>query len=310
MSRGRGPGGGNARRLEALLEERSRELNALEEINRALAQPMELEPILARIVEEAARLTEADGAGIAFVREGRAELEVGPSMGILSAPPNRVIPLHGSITGRVVRTGVAEVIPDVGCDPEQYPLEPNPVPTRSAIAVPLRTTDRPIGGLIVLRGPARPPYDEAQGRVLQRFADQAAIAIEQSRLVQRLADANRVKDDFLASLSHELRTPLTGILLWADLLSGEGALTANESAAEGISIITQSAERLLAMVENLLDLGRLDAGRLRLDRQATDLAALLRHSIASFRHQSERAGLRQLIGPTDGGLRAALLGGA
>lgn len=275
-----------------MLEERSQELAALTEINRALAQSSGLDEVLERIVAEAARLTRADGAGIAFLRAGNDELEVGPSLGILSAPPNRRFPLHRSITGRVVRRGIAEVIPDVGRDPDQYPLEPDPVPTRSAIAVPLRADSGVIGGILVLRGPELPPYNEEQRLVLQRFADQAAIAIEHARVVERLAEANRVKDDFLSSLSHELRTPLTGILLWADILASDPAVSGCESLAEGVAIITQSGELLLSMVEDLLDLSRLRSGRLVLEKRSLDLRVIVRQVLEAHRRSAEELDLR------------------
>ena len=272
-------------RLGRQLEQRTQELEALAEINRAIAQPADLDRVLQLVVEGAARLTGADGGGIAFVREGEPDLEVGRVVGMLSLPRHSRLPLDGSITGRVVRTGVGEVVPELDRDPARFRVTPNPRPARSAIVVPLRNGQATIGGLIVVRGPERSPFVEEQKEILQRFADQASVAIEQARLVKRLEEANRSKEAFLATLSHELRTPITAILLWADLLQSEAARL--ESGVEGFAVITQSAELLRAMVDDLLDLSRLEAGKLRLERRLADIAVIARQALATLRRQAE-----------------------
>lgn len=274
-------------RLGRQLEQRTQELEALAEINRAIAQPADLDRVLQLVVEGAARLTGADGGGIAFVREGEPDLEVGPVVGMLCLPRHSRLPLDGSITGRVVRTGVGEVVSELDRDPACFRLAPNPRPARSAIVVPLRNGQATIGGLIVVRGPERSPFVEEQKEILQRFADQASVAIEQARLVKRLEEANRSKEAFLATLSHELRAPITAILLWADLLQSEAAAAQLECGVEGFTVITQSAELLRAMVDDLLDLSRLEAGKLRLERRLADIVVIARQALATLRRQAE-----------------------
>jgi diguanylate cyclase len=272
----------SASRAERLLALRELEIAALAEVNRAIAGAATGEQALQHLVERAAALIGADGAGIALLTAAGDALEVGPAFGILEAPPNRWLPLHGSITGRVVRTGSAEIVPDVELDPDHFPLAPEPMPTRSAIAVPLRTAaDEVIGGLLVLRGGARPPFADEHRELLQRFADQAIIAVEQARLVCRLEEANRHREHFLATLSHELRTPLTGILLWTDILRGTPAAR-DATAAEALDVIAGSAELLQTMVNDLLELGRIQTGRLRLERFPADLREIARRSLATL----------------------------
>lgn len=100
-------------------------------------------------------------------------------------------------------------------------------------------------------------------------------------------EGNRLNDDFLATLSHELRTPLTGIMLWIGVLESDSEVAATETAAEALPILSQSAELLLGMVEDLLDLSRLEAGRLRLERRPADLGTIARQAIAAFRPRIE-----------------------
>jgi signal transduction histidine kinase len=213
-------------------------------------------------------------------------------VGVLVAPSDKRIPLSRSIIGRVVRSGVPEVLPDAMRDPEVYRPSAGPAAYRSAIAIPLRVGADTIGGLVVVRGVDREPFTDAQRDTLQRFADQAAIAIAQARLIRQLEEANRLEREVLATLSHELRTPLTGILLWTEILRGESSLAALPVAREGLSIITESAGQLLSMVDDLLDLGRVESGRLRLECQPADIGAAVRRALAPHRQRAESRGLQ------------------
>jgi len=271
---------------------RERELEALAGINRAIAEPPDLPTVLQRIVEEAAALTGADGAGMAFIREGADDLAVAHAVGVLEPPSHKRIPISGSIIGRVVRSGVPEMVPDVTRDPEAYRPHVGPAAYRSVIAVPLRVGADTIGGLIVVRGVDRQPFTDAQRDTLQRFADQAAIAIAQARLIRQLEEANRLEREILATFSHELRTPLTGILLWTEILRGDASIAAVPVAREGLAIITESASQLLSMVNDLLDLGRAESGRLQLECQPADIGAAARRALAPYRPRAESRGLQ------------------
>jgi len=107
--------------------------------------------------------------------------------------------------------------------------------------------------------------------LLTAVATQIGSTLEHARLISELREANRLKDEFLATLSHELRTPLTAIKGWVDLLSENDALQFDEELADGIEVIRNSASSLTQLISDLLDLSRIQRRVLRLDRKPSDL---------------------------------------
>jgi signal transduction histidine kinase len=168
--------------------------------------------------------------------------------------------------------GVTVHIPDVLADPEYKRLD---IATaggyRSVLSVPMLRDGAPIGVLSLSRvGEAR-PYSAKQIELVTVFADQAVIAIENVRLfnaiqekTRELEAANKHKSEFLASMSHELRTPLNAILGFNEMILGEiyGAVPADMK--EPLADIQKSGKHLLRLINNVLDLAKIEAGRMEL----------------------------------------------
>ncbi len=147
--------------------------------------------------------------------------------------------------------------------------------TTSLVTVPLLKDDEAIGVIqVAVRGERR--FDDAEVRLLQTFADQAVIAIENSRLIaeieqksrelqelnRQLAQANQHKSAFVANMSHELRTPLNAILGYSEMLAEEAEEQGEQSFVSDLGKINSSGKHLLSLINNILDLSKIEAGRM------------------------------------------------
>jgi CheY-like chemotaxis protein len=120
-------------------------------------------------------------------------------------------------------------------------------------------------------------------------AVRASLAIENARAYKRTHEANRLKDEFLATLSHELRTPLNAILGYAQMLKAQ--MLKGQQASQAVDIVTRNAESLRQIIDDVLDVSRIVAGKIRLNVKPTDLVAILRASIATVRPAADAKGV-------------------
>jgi signal transduction histidine kinase/response regulator of citrate/malate metabolism len=185
--------------------------------------------------------------------------------------------------------------------------------TQSVIGVPIFIRDRFFGGLELHTTLERRTFSQSEITLLQRIADQAAIALYNAQSYERLEQlvqerthelekekflsdaANRAKSEFLANMSHELRTPLTGILGFSSLLLKQifGPLTNKQQ--QYIENITACGEHLLALINDLLDLSKVEAGKENLTLEAIDVQEVCEACVSSVQAQAEKQGLQLLL---------------
>jgi len=150
---------------------------------------------------------------------------------------------------------------------------------KSLIVVPLVARGRTVGVLSFIRTSSERRYDEADLLLARDLAHRAGIAVDNARLYAEAEGANRAKDQFLATLSHELRTPLTAMLGWV-LMLRSGRLTGDE-AAGALASIERNTRVQAQLINDLLDVSRIVAGKLTIDKRPVDLRVVIEHGLDS-----------------------------
>jgi PAS domain S-box-containing protein len=211
----------------------------------------------------------------------------------------------------VLRTGRAELyaeIPDellvAAAKDEKHLRIMRDVGFTSVMVVPLAAHGRVFGAITFVTAESGRRYGAEDLAFAEDLARRAALAVENARLYQQAQEANRIKDEFLATLSHELRTPLTAILGWASMLAG-GGLDAPD-AERAIAAIERNARAQRQIVEDVLDVSRIITGKLRLEMRPVELRALLQDAVESVRPAAEAKGvyLSTLLAPEAGAVTA------
>src|SRR5262245_7177218 len=160
---------------------------------------------------------------------------------------------------------------------------------KSIVSLPLISTGEIFGVIGTGSGLVR-HYSQTEVDAMAILAAEASAAITNARLFEQLSQANRAKDEFLATLSHELRTPLTPILGWIRILSRFA--NADPLLKEGFEVIERNARQQATLINDLLDLTRIDSGKIELAREATDLADLMETAVNVIRPQADNRAVR------------------
>src|SRR5262249_4082565 len=258
----------------------------------------DLKSVLQTLVESAARLCEAEMGSIA--RQRGTNYHLVANYGYPSGYNEYIeaLPMEsgrGSVTGRVVREGKPVHIIDVLADPEYTLAEAQKKGGyRTMLAVPLLREGIPIGVLHMLRTSVR-PFTDKQIELVETFADQAVIAIENVRLFdeiqdksRQLAEASERKSQFLASMSHELRTPLNAIIGLTEMMVTNAARFGTEKALEPLRRVNAAGTHLLSLINEILDLSKIEAGKLELNPEPVNLATLIDEVIGTAGQLAEK----------------------
>jgi len=156
---------------------------------------------------------------------------------------------------------------------------------RTLLAAPLLEREGRAAGLLMLAEKPNAAFTADDETVLTQLAQMASVAVQNARLYREAQDANRAKDDFLATLAHELRTPMTGILGWVQMLKIDGVEQRDVDAA--IAMIESSTRVQARLVEDLLDVSRIIAGKLRVDLAPVELRPVVEAVVEMFHTRAE-----------------------
>jgi signal transduction histidine kinase/CHASE1-domain containing sensor protein len=160
---------------------------------------------------------------------------------------------------------------------------------RSHLTVPLVARGEPIGAIAFLAEREPAVFDRDDVPLAEDLARIVAAAVDASRLLRREQEAVAARDEFLSIASHELKTPLTSLILHTDALRAAARRGTPEQVVGRADLIRRSADRLARLVASLLDISRIGAGRLDLEREETDLAEVVREVAERFGEEARRA---------------------
>jgi len=293
--------------LEARTGELTRsveKLTALGEVSRAVSSTLDVETVLDTIVSRATQLAGADGCAISEYDDATGMFHVRATHGIDAALVGRLraMPLHKGegVMGRAAETREPMQVADIAV-PGAYQSHLRDVLIgtgfRAVLSVPLLREDQIIGSLSLNRkAPGEFPTEVVE--VLKTFATQSALAIQNARLFREIADKSRQlevasqhKSEFLANMSHELRTPLNAIIGFSEVLNERMFGELNEKQAEYLRDIHASGTHLLSLINDILDLSKVEAGRMELELTEFDLPAAVDNAVTLIR---ERAGRKNI----------------
>jgi signal transduction histidine kinase len=301
--------------LQARTQELTRsvgELTALGEVGRALSSTLDVDVVLDTIVTRANDLIGADGCTIFEYDEIteqfhlRATRNLEPRLVELA----RGTPLRKGdqgILGQLPIGRQAVQVPDITAGSYSSPISDALIEAgyRAVVAVPLMREDHLIGALTMNRKvPGEFPAEAIE--LLQTFATQSALAIQNARLFheievksRQLEVASQHKSEFLANMSHELRTPLNAIIGFSELLSERLYGDLNEKQEEYLKDIHASGQHLLSLINDILDLSKIEAGRMELELTDFDLPTAIDNALTLIRERAVRHGitLHQQIDP-------------
>jgi signal transduction histidine kinase len=271
------------------------QLTALGEVGRAVSSTLDVETVLNTIVSRAAQLAGADGASIIEYDEDTREFQMRAAHNynpeLVEAYKATPIRMGEGLTGRAVERREPIQVPDI-LPESAYQSHLRDILLRmgyrALLVVPLMREDEVIGALAVnRRTPGEFPPEVVE--LLKTFATQSALALQNARLFREIADksrqleaASRHKSEFLASMSHELRTPLNAILGFNEMILGEVYGALSPDLREPLTDIQNSGKHLLRLINNVLDLSKIEAGRMELaptDYAVQDIVERVRASL-------------------------------
>jgi len=299
--------------LERKVEARTAELTDTLERQTATAEilsvisrsPTDTGPVFDEILHKATRLCDAE-TGTLFRYDGTTFHPVAvriPDPAFAAVRRKPITPGPRSGLGRIAASRSVIHTHDVR-EAEGY-LSGDPTARETAdiggartwLGVPMLKEDTLVGAMAIYRKEVR-PFDERQIALLVTFANQAAIAMENVRLFHEIEEkshelevANQHKSDFLANMSHELRTPLNAIIGFSEALDERYFGELNEKQGEYVKDIHTSGKHLLSLINDILDLSKVEAGRMDLDLADFDLPAAIDNALTLVRERAQRHGL-------------------
>ncbi len=279
------------------------ELRALGEVGQAISSTLDLQAVLRTIVARATQLSGTDAGVIyeydeqreVFLPRATEHLEAAIVETMLATPVRK----GEGATGQLAQVHEPIQLPDILAAPAESRVRGALVGAgyRALLAVPLVREDHLLGGLTVIRK-ATGEFTPEVIDLMQTFATQSALAIQNARLFLEIEDKSRQleaasqhKSEFLANMSHELRTPLNAIIGFSEVLTERMFGELNEKQDEYLKDIYASGQHLLSLINDILDLSKIEAGRMELEPTDFDLPGAIENALILVRERAGRRGI-------------------
>jgi signal transduction histidine kinase/ActR/RegA family two-component response regulator len=273
------------------------QLEALREVGETVSSSLDLDEVLDLIVTNAVRLTETDGGSIMEFDEEEQAFHVrtayGSSDTMLAQLRAVTISRDSTLVGRTALGRAPLMVPDLG----SVPLDPHLEILfrngwRSVLAAPMLRGDLLVGVIVIRR--RRPgTFSSETVELLETLASQSALAILNARLFRELATktaelevASRHKSEFLASMSHELRTPLNAVIGFSEVLLDRMFGELNDRQEDYLHDIRSSGRHLLELLNEILDLSKVEAGQMALEPTMFSVPSALEYGLALVRERA------------------------
>ena len=268
------------------------ELQALNEVGQALSSSLDLETVLATVIARAVRLADADSGTLYQFDEADGVFDPRANFGVSD---DMISTLRGSRIGLgdgPVGMCAVNRAPVQVTDTEYFQQRVSSLwehdGIRAVVAVPL-LRDEHVTGALVIRRKVSGEFAPSIVKLLQTLASQSVMAIENARLFkesqaksEQLAEASKLKSQFLANMSHELRTPLNAIIGLTEMLHEDARDLKRAEELEPLERVLRAAHHLLELINDILDLSKIEAGRMDMHVEAFAIAPLVDDVISTI----------------------------
>ncbi len=294
----------------------SPELKVIYEISEFMSIGSGIDELSRLLVEKVSSIMSVGNCSLMLLNEslpGPGELVIKSAKGLAeNIIKNTRVKVGENISGWVAKEKKALLIEDIDKDERFRAYRKERYMTKSLLSVPLKIKDRVIGVLNVNNKLGGGIFTEDDLKLLTILADQVAIAIENARLyeelkfsqegmakdhkemgrmIEEMKKMEKMKDEFVSIVSHELRTPLTSMKEAVSLLVDEIPGKINDDQREFLLLIKHDTERLARLLNDILDISRIEAGKLQMKMEELDIKEVIRHCIGSM---SPMAGVKEI----------------
>ena len=266
-------------------DRRNRELERLRHLAGTLLAGADLDGLVKEVAQAAADLLEAESGMVTLIVEEGRFLRVKAATGPIEAVVGLLFPVEQSLVGSAVMQDSPLVSDDMDADPRTYHPPSLSVRLKTAAIIPLRSADVVIGTISVYNRHDGQPFSENDLRLLQILGDQVVVGLDRASV---LADSKKsevalraknmelqrvtlLKSEFLTNMSHELRTPLNAIIGFSDLLLEGSVGDMNAQQREFMESVLRNGKHLLSLINSVLDLSKVEAGRMTMALAVTDI---------------------------------------
>ncbi len=263
------------------LASRLEELSTLQEIDRQLNTSLEIRRVLDLTLDWGLRMVDANAGSIAVVNRDTNSLDLVVARNYTYQPVS--LPMDQGLAGQVARTNQPILVNDVTLDRRYIAAAPS---TQSQLSVPIKRENAVIA-VMNLESSRLNAFGILQLDSASRLADHAATAIVNAQLYEEVKRANDAKSEFVSIVSHELKTPMTSMKGYTDLLVKGMAGPVSDMQAQFLNVIRANVDRMSTLVNDLLEVSRIETGRLKLDVKPLEMAIVLDDTLRTTKAQIE-----------------------